>query len=131
MDDKWRKFDCTACNGYGMIWVGDASWDGTADCSCLNGWIYIRPTGHTFLYPGGPANGFYGKEYYEKAEPYLPTCSHGTLFVGDVECNKCDDEFKKDFGYYPWEDADDKESIRRHKKALAAAQKTSKEAIIS
>lgn len=98
IDDKWRTYTCTLCRGYGMIWVGDAAWDGIAECDCGNGTIYIRPTGHTFAWPGGPANGRDTKEQYEKATPYLPTCEHGVIFVNDANCQECSNEFIKEFG---------------------------------
>lgn len=123
MDGNWRVMDCPSCRGYGMIWVGDASWDGIAECDCGNGNIYLRPTGHGFQYPGGPANGFWGKEYYEKAKPYMPSCEHGTVFINHAECDQCNEEFKRDFGYYPWEDKEDTSSIMHHRLAQKALRK--------
>jgi len=103
MDDKWRVFTCPTCRGYGMTWVGDASWDGTAECDCTDGRIFIRPKGHSFEWPGGKATGMWTEEYYDKATPYPDPCSHGVRLVNDNVCKDCDREFFEDFGV-TWEE---------------------------
>lgn len=118
MDDKWRAMTCPICRGYGMRWVGDASWDGTAECDNCgeSGTVYLRPNGSSFQYPGGPATGMWGKQYYEKAKPYLPACEHGVIFVNNVSCVKCDEDFIKDFGYSWEEELRTERNLRRRER---------------
>jgi hypothetical protein len=71
MDDKWRTATCGICRGYGITWNPEA-WDGTEECICNNGIVWLRPKGHAFAYPGGPALGWWGKEDYEKGKPMMP-----------------------------------------------------------
>ena len=72
MDGKWRTFTCRICRGYGMIGNPEA-WYGYDDCdNCNYGTVWIRPKGHAFQYPGGPACGMWGEEEYKKAIPVMP-----------------------------------------------------------
>lgn len=58
MDDKWRTIPCCCISGMkpGSLPPGE-------ECDhCMGNMImWIRPGGHTFLYPGGPATGYQGK----------------------------------------------------------------------
>jgi hypothetical protein len=88
MDDKWRKFSCTICRGYGLL-DSPMAWFGFTECgNCNEGTVWIRPKGHAFQYPGGPACGMWGPEYYDKATPVMPWEYHVLNVTG------CDD---------PWE----------------------------
>lgn len=75
MDDKWRIISCPCCTN-GMYW--SYTYDEPADCrNCEgSGRLYIRPTGHLFQYPGGPAAGMWDKEKYENAIPVMPFFLH-------------------------------------------------------
>jgi hypothetical protein len=57
-DGRWRVMKCCCIAGMkpGSLPPGE-------ECDhCMgNGLMWIRPTGHTFLYPGGPATGYSGK----------------------------------------------------------------------
>lgn len=69
MDTLWRAFTCPFCSA-GIKWsYGD---EGPVECDCAGGVIYIRPGGHTFAWPGGPASGMWSKERYDKATPVMP-----------------------------------------------------------
>ena len=65
MDNKWRHVECGCCHGL--------QWGGEEPRECLdcmgNGLTWIRPGGHTFLYPGGPATGMRTVKDYEKGVP--------------------------------------------------------------
>ena len=57
MDDKWRMVGCTSCSGYGIRAYGlDPLPEECSEC-WGKGFLYIRPQGHLFQYPGGPAAG--------------------------------------------------------------------------
>jgi len=71
MDNLWRTMKCHCCNG--IKWGGDSP-EECDDCKGGGG-IYIRPSGHAFLYPGGPALGMWGADEYEKAKPCKAVCS--------------------------------------------------------
>jgi hypothetical protein len=43
--------------------------DECSDCGG-DGRLWIRPTGHTFMYPGGPATGMWSVEEYERSTPW-------------------------------------------------------------
>ena len=75
MDDKWRKTSCSSCYN-GMKW--SYTYDEPIECSdCAgSGSVYIRPTGHCFMWPGGPALGMWSKEEYKKAIPEMPFDLH-------------------------------------------------------
>lgn len=69
MDDKWRITICGQCCA-GIKWsFGD---EGPIECDCGGGVIYLRPKGHAFAWPGGPAVGWYSEERYEKGKPVMP-----------------------------------------------------------
>jgi hypothetical protein len=70
MDDKWRVIRCY-CSG-GIVW--SYSKEGPDECDSCNGSgdIYIRPKGHMFQFPGGPALGLGGEERYKKGTPVMP-----------------------------------------------------------
>lgn len=69
MDNKWRTISC-GCDG-GIEWR--LTLGGYYDYTCSgckgSGTIYLRPSGHAFSYPGGPAVGSYTSVAYETAEP--------------------------------------------------------------
>jgi len=69
MDDKWRITRCPSCGSSGLKWN---DWSGAEECNDCggSGRLWIRPTGHTFMYPGGPARGMWSKEEYERSTPY-------------------------------------------------------------
>jgi hypothetical protein len=70
MDDKWRVVKCCCISGMkpGSLPPGE-------ECDhCMGGGVYfIRPGGHTFMYPGGPATGREDASKYDAAEEYLFT----------------------------------------------------------
>lgn len=69
MDDKWRIVSCTMCYA-GTKWsFGD---EGPVECSCSGGVVYLRPKGHAFAWPGGPAIGWWTKEEYDSGTPVMP-----------------------------------------------------------
>lgn len=73
MDDKWRTIRCSNCGGQGMVCIYSyEDFDGAEDCLQCNGsgQIFIRPSGHLFLYPGGKAIGRDTKEAYLTADQY-------------------------------------------------------------
>jgi hypothetical protein len=67
VDNKWRVLSCW-CGG-GFIWSYASESAEEHDACGGTGKIYIRPKGHTFQYPGGPASGRMTKEDYEEATP--------------------------------------------------------------
>lgn len=73
MDDKWRTLTCPMCRGYGLL-SAPMAWYGFEECdSCgETGRIWLRPKGHSFEYPGGPATGMWGKDYYDRGMPQMP-----------------------------------------------------------
>ena len=73
MDDKWRTVECHSCR-YGLVSVYSYNdFEGAGECDVCggSGFLFIRPGGHIFQYPGGPANGMGTKEMYEKGKPYI------------------------------------------------------------
>jgi hypothetical protein len=49
------------------VWTGDYE---VVDCpDCDSGVVFIRPSGHLFRWPGGPAAGRTSPDEYEKATP--------------------------------------------------------------
>jgi hypothetical protein len=68
MDDKWRTTKCPNCSGCGLVDGFDAGPDECRDCGG-SGRLWIRPSGHCFLYPGGPAAGMWSPEEYQNARP--------------------------------------------------------------
>ena len=61
------------CSG-GIKWsYGD---EGPTDCDCSGGVIYLRPKGHAFEWPGGPACGWWSEKEYESATPVMPLDWH-------------------------------------------------------
>ena len=69
MDNKWRTLKCPSCGGHGVVDGYDA---GPLDCrECNSGWLFIRPKGHLFLYPGGPGMGMWSAEAYNDGEPFM------------------------------------------------------------
>lgn len=73
MDDKWRILSCPICRGYGIV-SAPMAWFGFTECDNCgeSGTIWLRPKGHSFAYPGGPATGMWGIEYYKKGTPQMP-----------------------------------------------------------
>lgn len=69
MDDKWRTIPCQKCGGLGVVSVYSAfDFEGPGECpDCINGSLWLRPSGHAFLYPGGPAAGMVSRVTYEIA----------------------------------------------------------------
>jgi hypothetical protein len=68
IDSKWRRLRC-GCIG-GMIPGVEPPGQ---ECNCYDGWLYVRPSGHAFAYPGGPALGSVGHDDYERATPLEAT----------------------------------------------------------
>lgn len=75
MDDKWRVIGCGTCRGYGTVSVYSATdFEGPGDCPECDGTgaVWLRPTGHAFAYPGGPAKGVYSPDDYKIARAVGP-----------------------------------------------------------
>jgi len=72
-DDKWRTVSCGCCAG--LEWVGDYP----RECRRCGGGgtLFIRPKGHLFQYPGGPAAGIGMPEEYAQATPCVWTTEGG------------------------------------------------------
>jgi hypothetical protein len=74
MDNKWRTRRCDTCRGFGVVsdygYFG-LDFYGAKDCPTCggSGAIWLRPSGHAFRWPGGPALGMYFG--YENATPVL------------------------------------------------------------
>ena len=66
IDDKWRVISCVCYAGLRM------GRDEPTECTDCNGSarIFIRPSGHLFAWPGGPAVGRTSPQEYERAEVY-------------------------------------------------------------
>jgi len=66
MDSKWRYIYCGICQA-GEYWVDSLYGPYSITCPYCHGWhkIYLRPSGHAFAYPGGPAIGRYSSVEYE------------------------------------------------------------------
>jgi hypothetical protein len=75
MDNKWRVISCASCRN-GMYW--SYTYDEPEECrNCGgSGQIYIRPKGHCFQYPGGPATGMWSAEKYQEGTPVMPYDFH-------------------------------------------------------
>ena len=72
MDTKWRTVRCESCRGYGMVSdFRSGDFEGAMECpDCSGGVVFLRPSGHAFAYPGGPALGkLYGVTDYERGRP--------------------------------------------------------------
>ena len=80
MDDKWRTLTCPMCRGYGLL-SAPMAWYGFTECDYCgeSGTIWLRPKGHSFEYPGGPATGMWEPEYYERGTPQMPYQWHAWL----------------------------------------------------
>jgi hypothetical protein len=65
----WRLAECGSCRGYGL--VSNCSTGEPQDCRTCEGTgrVWIRPTGHVFQWPGGPALGRWYTEDYDHAIP--------------------------------------------------------------
>lgn len=65
MDNKWRLAPCGCCAG--IEWGGDYP----QECRTCGGggFVYIRPSGHVFQYPGGPALGQWTQKDYTNSQP--------------------------------------------------------------
>jgi hypothetical protein len=75
MDDLWRTITCWECRGYGVVSVYSANdFEGPGECGTCDGSgaVFVRPGGHCFHYPGGPACGMVSPEWYQRGEPYRP-----------------------------------------------------------
>jgi len=65
MDDKWRHVACGCCsNGLIDTWGG---WPAECQRCSGSGVVWIRPSGHLFRYPGGPACGMTTPDEYDTA----------------------------------------------------------------
>ena len=72
---KWRTVRCPSCGGGGLVsayTIGGTDFLGADECNrCANGDLWILPSDHTALYPGGPFAGKWpgaykdGKPVYE------------------------------------------------------------------
>lgn len=93
MDENWRTMTCYLCNGTGL--KTGLSRDDAGTCDCYQGVIWLRPKGHMFKYPGGPADGVGPEEWYEKGTPKMPWEWHAL------------DEKKNDFDSFDTEDGGD------------------------
>ena len=86
MDNKWRVFTCPTCSGSGVVSVYSAyDFEGPGPCNDCgeSGRIFIRPSGHCFAYPGGPAAGMWSKDKYQQSKPYvIPNESPNSLTYG-------------------------------------------------
>jgi hypothetical protein len=73
MDDKWRTAACSSCGGFGLV-NAPTAWYGFYECKDCgeSGTVWLRPKGHAFQYPGGPALGWYSEEAYKKGKPMMP-----------------------------------------------------------
>lgn len=71
MDKLWRTVRCPSCGGHGLR----EAVEGAVECSeCEgSGGLWIRPSGHVFQYPGGPAAGMWSKYEYERGTPFDDT----------------------------------------------------------
>ena len=77
MDNKWRTCRCPSCGGHGVVSVYSAyDFEGPGECGECggSGSLFIRPSGHLFQWPGGPACGMGSREEYEAGTPWLPQC---------------------------------------------------------
>ena len=65
-DALWRVASCGCCAG--IKWGGDYP----RECRQCGGEgaVFIRPSGHVALYPGGPWCGMWSRTRYEQATPY-------------------------------------------------------------
>ena len=73
IDDRWRTLPCSPCGGHGVVPVYSAfDFEGPGECSSCGGMgrVFIRPSGHLFLWPGGPAAGKTDASEYEQGAPY-------------------------------------------------------------
>jgi hypothetical protein len=70
VDDKWRTIGCSCSNGIRWSYYEDGP-DECRDC-IGGGQIYIRPKGHLFQYPGGPAMGIASSAEYRRGTPVMP-----------------------------------------------------------
>jgi hypothetical protein len=73
LDDKWRICRCHSCSGHGLIPVySGVDFEGPGECRhcCGSGVIFVRPSGHAFQYPGGPAAGMVSRDDYNAGVPY-------------------------------------------------------------
>jgi hypothetical protein len=88
VDDKWRTLTCPICRGYGLV-SEPMAWYGFNECdNCEeSGTVWLRPKGHSFQYPGGPATGYWGPEYYERGKPVMPYDWHAWS-ASDAEIEK-------------------------------------------
>lgn len=72
MKNDWRIVPCPDCRGIGMVSHYTASGDdflGAKECPhCSGGNIWVRPSDHIFLYPGGPAMGSWPGAYAKAEE---------------------------------------------------------------
>jgi hypothetical protein len=68
LDTKWRKANCGLCVS-GIKFSAGAEPD---ECDCGGGIVYLRPKGHAFAWPGGPACGWWDEKEYEAATPVMP-----------------------------------------------------------
>ena len=65
-DDKWRYIKCDCCAG--TMWGGEYPTE-CSDCEGSGVEAWIRPSGHMFKYPGGPAKGCWPDGYKDAVVP--------------------------------------------------------------
>jgi len=66
MKTDWRTTPCPICSGHGVVLVyshNDVEGPGECNECCGSGLFWLRPSGHVFVYPGGPARGSWPEEY--------------------------------------------------------------------
>jgi DnaJ-class molecular chaperone len=76
MKADWRTLPCPRCGGHGLVSVytmGGGDFVGAGECNTCSGsgQLWIRPSGHTFSYPSGPAQGMWSKQKYLEATPVV------------------------------------------------------------
>ena len=73
MKPDWRTIQCHGCGGHGVVAVYSYyDFEGADFCDVCGGagYVFIRPTGHLFLHPGGPACGMGTPTDYQRGTPY-------------------------------------------------------------
>jgi len=68
MDNKWTEIPCGRCGGCGLVseyTFGGTDFLGAGECPDCggSGAQWMRPSGHLFMHPGGPAIGSMPKCY--------------------------------------------------------------------
>lgn len=71
MKPDWRTINCPACSGLGVVSVYSAmDFEGPGECKECggSGRLWVLPSDHTFMFPGGPARGSRPGAYNEAKE---------------------------------------------------------------